>query len=114
MSSLLALNRHANLMSAKVGCAAKVQNGTAASAAERERAKIAGRCNLFLSAIFWKTVFDEVAAAKARIVCDLAHSKIRHRECCQQVICLELSLGQYEPLQVALKLVNEHRNAWKR
>ena len=38
----------AKLMSAKVDCVAKVPNGTAAGSAERERAKIAGRCSLFL------------------------------------------------------------------
>ncbi len=63
--------------------------------------------------VFRRAIFDEVATGKARIVRDLAHSEIRHWEGGQQVGRLELGLGQDEPVEFALKLVNQHQDTWK-
>ncbi len=63
--------------------------------------------------VFRKAIFDEVATGKTRIVRDLAHSEIRHWESGQQVGRLELGLSQDEPVEFALKLVNQHQDTWK-
>ncbi len=54
-----------------------------------------------------------VATGKARIVRVLAHSEIRLWERGLLVGRLERGLGQDEPVEFALKLVNQHQGTWK-
>src|SRR5436305_932466 len=61
-----------------------------------------------------QTVFSEVAAAKARIVGNLARRETRGREGEQHVGCLEFGLGHDESVQFALKLIDQHRDPRRR
>ena len=58
-------------------------------------------------------MFNEVATGEARIVRDFAYGEIRHWEGGQQFGRFKLGFGQDEPIEIALKLVNQHHYTWK-
>src|SRR3954452_22187265 len=61
-----------------------------------------------------QTVFSEVAAVKARIVGNLARGEVRGREGEQHVACLEFGLRHDQSIQLALKLIDQHRDLRRR